>query len=472
MKEQPDDFQPVDPLKPYTGRFQVHDQIPEKGRDKQDILKELSTMAGEENQRWKNGQVSGTLYHAGDEHLAFLNKVFSKFSHMNTIQFDLCPSMFKMESEILSMTARMLHGDAAKRLNPEDGVCGTLTSGGTESIIMAMKVYRDWAKTEKGIQNPEIIMPHTAHPAFDKSGEYFGIRIIHVPVSGPDYRVEPGAMTERITENTAAIVGSAGNYPYGLIDPLEELSEIALQHGIGFHVDGCLGGFLLPWIERLGYPVPPFDFRLPGVTSMSADTHKYGFALKGTSVVLYRNNTLRRYQYFNIPDWPGGLYASPTSAGSRSGGLTAATWAAMVYLGEAGYLEAARAIMDVADEMKAGVEKIPELSLIGDPTFVISFSSDSVDVYHVNDFMKTRGWRFNCLQLPPALHFCITMPQTSIPGVAEKWVQDLEEGVAYAKEKAGTQAETTAIYGLAGTPEGNQQVTEMVLGVFDYLYSI
>jgi glutamate/tyrosine decarboxylase-like PLP-dependent enzyme len=279
-------------------------------------------------------------------------------------------------------------------------------------------------------------------------------------------------VAERINENTVAIVGSAGNYPYGLIDPLDALSELALEHDIGFHVDGCLGGFLLPWVERLGYSVPPFDFRLPGVTSMSADTHKYGFALKGTSVVLYRHNRLRRYQYFNLPDWPGGLYASPTSAGSRSGGLTAATWASMVYLGQAGYLEAAGAIMDVADEMKAGIEKIPELSLIGDPTFVISFRSDVVDVYHVNDFMKSRGWRFNCLQLPPALHFCITMPQTSVPNVARKWVQDLQEGVAYAKEKEGTPAETSAIYGLAGTREGNQQVTEMVLGVFDHLYAI
>jgi sphinganine-1-phosphate aldolase len=472
MPDQPSETKQVDPFKPYTGRFQVHEQIPEKGRDKEELLKELSTMAVEENQRWQNGRVSGTFYHAGDEHLAFLNQVFSRFSHMNTIQFDLCPSMFKMESEIISMTAKMLHGDAVRGVNPQDGVCGTLTSGGTESIMMAMKVYRDWAKAEKGIQKPEVIMPHTAHPAFDKSGEYFGIRIVHVPVSGPDFRVDPGAVTERINENTAAIVGSAGNYPYGLIDPLEALSEIALQHDIGFHVDGCLGGFLLPWIEKLGYPVPPFDFRLPGVTSMSADTHKYGFALKGTSVILYRHNRLRRYQYFNIPDWPGGMYASPTSAGSRSGGLTAATWASMVYLGEAGYLEAARAIMDVADEMKAGVEKIPELSLIGEPTFVISFRSEFVDVYHVNDFMKTRGWRFNCLQLPPALHFCITMPQTSVRGVAEKWVQDLQEGVAYAKEKAGTPAETAAIYGLAGTREGNQQVTELVLGVFDYLYSI
>ncbi|MBW2513709.1 MAG: aspartate aminotransferase family protein [Deltaproteobacteria bacterium] len=463
---------PVDPFKPYTGRFQVHDRIPEKGRDKADILKELSSMAVEENQRWQDGRVSGTFYHAGEDHLAFLNQVFSRFSHMNTIQFDLCPSMFKMESEIISMTAKMLHGDAVRAVNPQDTVCGTLTSGGTESILMAMKVYRDRAKTEKGIQNPEIVMPHTAHPAFDKAGEYFGIRMVHVPVSEPDFRVDPGLAAERINENTVAIVGSAGNYPYGLIDPLDALSELALEHDIGFHVDGCLGGFLLPWLERLGYPVPPFDFRLPGVTSMSADTHKYGFALKGTSVVLYRNNRLRRYQYFNLPDWPGGLYASPTSAGSRSGGLTAATWASMVYLGEAGYLEAAGAIMDVADEMKAGIEKIPELSLIGDPTFVISFRSDVADVYHVNDFMKTRGWRFNCLQLPPALHFCITMPQASVPNVARKWVEDLQEGVAYAKEKQGTPAETSAIYGLAGTKEGNQQVTEMVMGVFDHLYSI
>jgi len=472
MADQSNDNQPVDPFKPYTGRFQIHDVIPEKGRDKEELLSELSSMATEENLRWQNGLVSGTFYHGGEAHRTFLNKVFENFSHMNTLQFDLCPSMFKMESEILSMTANMLHGGDVQKHNPEDKVCGTLTSGGTESIMMAMKVYRDWARAEKGIQNPEIIMPHTGHPAFDKSAEYFGIDMIHVPVAEPDFRVDPEAVAERITENTIALVGSAGNYPYGLIDPLEDLSEIALQHQIGFHVDGCLGGFLLPWIEKLGYPIPLFDFRLPGVTSMSADTHKYGYALKGTSVVLYRNNQLRRYQYFDIPDWPGGMYASPTSAGSRSGGLTAATWASMVYLGETGYLESTRAIMDVADAMKAGVAAIPELRLIGEPTFVISFQSDAVDVYHVNDFMKTRGWRFNVLQLPPGLHFCVTMPQTFVQGIAEKWARDLQEGVAYAKTKVGTAAETAAIYGLAGTSEGNQQVTELVLGVFDYLYSI
>ena len=463
---------PADPFKPYKGRFDNYAKIPISGRSKESIIEELSMMAEEENAKWKTGQVSGTFYHGGDAHRAFLNDVFSLFSHENTIQFDLCPSMFKMESDIISMTANMLNAEAAAALNPEDRVVGTVTSGGTESIIMAMKVYRDWGRQAKGIDAPEIIMPHSAHPAFDKAGEYFGIDMVHVPVEGPDYRVDPAAVEERINENTVAIVGSAGNYPYGLIDPLESLSDIALKHDIGMHVDGCLGGFILPWIEKLGYDIPPFDFRLPGVTSISADTHKYGFALKGTSVVLYRRNHFRRHQYFDVPDWAGGMYTSPTAAGSRSGGLTAATWASMVYLGEEGYMNAARAIMDVSDKMRDGIAAIPELKLIGAPTFVISFESDDVDVYHVNDFMKTRGWRFNVLQLPPGLHFCITMPQTFVYDIPERFVEDLREGVAYAKSKAGTMAETAAIYGVAGTIDGNQAVTEMVYGLLDHLYSV
>ena len=429
-------------------------------------------MSSEENARWETGQVSGTFYHAGQAHRQFLNKVFALFSHTNTLQFDLCPSMFKMESDIIAMAADMLHADAVKDLNPQDTVCGTVTSGGSESIMMAMKVYRERALSEKNITKPEIIMPNTAHPAFDKSGDYFGIKMVHIPVSEPDFRVDPQAVAAAINENTAAIVGSAGNYPYGVIDPLEELSEIALKHDVGFHVDGCLGGFILPWIEKLGYDIPLFDFRLPGLTSMSADTHKYGYGLKGTSVVLFRNNRLRRYQYFNTPDWPGGMYASPTGAGSRSGGLTAATWASLLYLGQEGYLEAARAIMTVSDDLIKGIKTIPELILIGDPTFVISFRSEEVDIYHVNDFMKTRGWRYNCLQLPPAMHFCVTMPQTFVPGVAERMIADLREGVDYARSQAGTQAETTAMYGVAGTLEGNQQVTEMMFGLFDHLYSV
>ena len=472
MSDQEKEKQDVDPYKPYKGRLESYDHLPEKGRNPDEVLADLSFMAEKENAKWKNGKVSGTLYHAGEEHRAYLNKAFSLFSHVNTLQFDLCPSMSKMESEIIAMTAKMLHGDAVKKNNPADEVCGTMTSGGSESILMAMKTYRDRALAEKKITAPEIIMPHTAHPAFDKAGKYFGIRMIHIPVSRPDFRVDPAAVEARINNNTIALVGSAGNYPYGLIDPLEKLSELALKHENGLHVDGCLGGFILPWIEKLGYDIPVFDFRLPGVTSMSADTHKYGYGLKGTSVVLYRNNALRRYQYFNIPDWPGGIYASPTAAGSRSGGLTAATWASMMYLGEDGYLKAAKAIMTVADEIKKGVEEIPELTVVGDSTFVISFISDVVDVFHVNDFMQTRGWRFNCLQLPPGMHFCVTMPQTFVPDVAAYLVKDLKAGVEYARANAGKVAETTALYGLGGSLDGNQQITELVFGYLDYLYSV
>lgn len=472
MNENKHDDPPSDPLKPYKGRFQTHARFPKEGVSQEAIIDEIAVMAREEDAAWKTGKVSGTFYHAGDDHRAFLNKAFSFFSHVNTIQFDVCPSMARFESEIIAMTAGMLNGDAVKENNPEDGVCGTVTSGGSESIAMALKVYRDKARAEKGITAPEVVLPKTAHPAFNKAAQYFGIKVVTVPVELPDFRVDPEAVAARINENTVALVGSAGNYPYGLIDPLAALSELALAHDIGFHVDGCLGGFILPWIEKLGYDLPPFDFRLKGVTSMSADTHKFGFALKGTSVVLYRSNDYRRYQYFTFPDWPGGIYASPTSAGSRSGGLSAATWASMVSLGEAGYRQAARAIMDVADQMKAGVEGIEELIVIGEPTFLISFRSEAVDVFHVNDFMKTRGWRFNCLQLPPALHFCVTMPQTRVANLAETFAGDLRDGVAYARKNAGTPARSSALYGLAGTVEGNQQVTELLCGVFDHMYAI
>ncbi len=462
----------ADPFRPYKGRFQSYPRLTEKGRDKEDIFRELTTMSEEENAQWKTGQVSGTFYHAGDEHRAFLNRIFTLFSHVNVLQVDLCASMPKFESEIVAMTAGMLNADAARARNPEDEVCGTVTFGGSESIMMAMKVYRDRARAERNITEPEIIMPQTAHPAFDKAGEYFGIRMVHVPVGEPDFRVDPAAVEERITDRTVAVVGSAGNYPYGLIDPLEALSDIALKHDLGFHVDGCLGGFILPWIERLGRNVPLFDFRLPGLTSMSADTHKYGFGLKGTSVVLYRNKALRRYQYFNVPDWPGGIYASPSMTGSRSGGLTASTWAAMVYLGEEGYMKGAAALMKIADRIKEGVQAIPELRVIGDPTFVISFRSDVLDIFHVNDYMSEKGWRFNCLQLPPAMHFCVTMPQTEVPGIADRLLEDLRAGVEYAKGQAGTPAKSSALYGLAGSAAGNDAVAELLYGVFDHLFDV
>ena len=211
------------------------------------------------------------------------------------------------------MTADMLGGAG-------QDVCGTLSSGGTESIMLAMKTYRDWALAKKGITKPEMIVPVTAHAAFDKASQYFNIKMIHIPVD-ENFRADVNAAKKAITKNTIVIVGSAPSFPHGAIDPIEELSELARQHGIGFHTDACLGGFVLPWAEKLGYPVPPFDFRLPGVTSMSADTHKYGYAAKGTSVVLYRGQELRHFQYYTSTEWPGGLVFLADLCGQPSRGF-------------------------------------------------------------------------------------------------------------------------------------------------------
>ena len=461
-----------DPFKPYKGRFASYDRLPEKGRDRDDIFRELSTMSEEENAKWQNGKVSGTFYHAGAEHRAFLNRIFSLFSHVNVLQVDLCPSMSKFESEIVAMTAAMMNGDAPRALNPEDEVCGTVTFGGSESIMMPMKVYRDRARIEKKITEPEIILPITAHPAFHKAGEYFGIKMVLAPVSDDDYLVIPEEVKKLINRNTVAIVASAGNYPYGLVDPMERLSEIALEHGIGFHIDGCLGGFILPWIEKLGYKVPVFDFRLPGLTSMSADTHKFGYGLKGNSVVLYRNPKLRRYQFFQMAHWPGGIYASPSMTGSRSGGLSASTWAAMVSLGQEGYLDAARAIMSISDQIKQGLAAVPEIQVVGDATFIISMRSDRVDIFHVNDHLSSKGWRLNGLQNPAGIHFCVTVPQTLVPGIAELLIEDIAAGVNYAKSAAGTMPKSSALYGMSGSLEGRAQLVNVLYGAFEHLFRV
>jgi len=430
---------------PYRGQFESYVRLPQKGRSHEEILLELRSIGKQEDARWETGKVSGTYYHAGKDHFAFLNQVYGLFSHVNLLQRDTCPSGTKFEAEIVAMTAHLLNGPAVKQVNAADEVAGAVTSGGSESIMLPMLVYREKAKAERGITAPEMVVPSTAHPAFSKGAHYFGIKLIRVPV-GLDYFADVEAMGAALTPNTIAIAGSSANYPHGLMDPLDRLSELALRAGIGMHVDGCYSGFLLPWLERLGYDIPPFDFRLPGVTSISCDTHKWGYGPKGASVVLYRNYALRHYQYFVMTDWAGGYYGSPTLAGSRSAGIAAATWAAMVALGEEGYLEIARQIMKAAETIRAGVASIPEIQIIGRPTFCLAFTSNIVDIYHVNDFLAAKGWRMNVLQGPPGFHFCVTRPQTQ-PGVAEAFVDDLRAAVAYARTPLPHPSKTSAMYG-------------------------
>jgi sphinganine-1-phosphate aldolase len=460
---------PFGDLHPYRNWTETYTSIPEKGRPEQEIIEELSKIAALEDQKWVSGQVSGTMYHGGKEHYDFLNRVFGLFSYVNLIQRDLCPSGTKFEAEITAMVAHMLHGDAAKAANPDDTVCGTVTSGGSESIYNAIFVYRERARALKGISEPEMLAPASIHPAFNKAAHYLGVKLIQIPLT-QEYQVDIELMRQHISRNTIALAGSAGSYPHGVIDPIDQLSDLALSHDLGLHVDGCLGGFILPWIEKLGYPVTPFDFRNPGVTSMSCDTHKFGYSLKGTSVVVYRNPGLRRYQYFAQMDWPGGLYASPTVQGSRSGGLTAATWAAMLAMGEEGYLAAARAIMNTADSIRAGVNAIPEIKIMGKSTFLISMTSEVVDIYLVNDYLSLKGWRMNGCQNPPGFHFCVTLSNT-LPGVAEQFIWDLRAAVEFAKNPPYPQAKSGALYGLAGSLEGREFLREGIFSLLDETYT-
>ncbi len=451
--------------KPYSGKVPSMAKLPDSGLDKEDILSIMGGLVEKEEERWKSGKVSGAVYHGDPGHVDFLNKVYSLYSQVNPLHSDIWPSAAKFEAEIVSMCAKMLGAE-----NTNDEICGVVSSGGTESILLAMKTYRDFAKKEKGITRPEMVVPVTAHAAFDKAADYFGIKIIHVPV-GRDFRADVSAMKRAVTKNTIVMVGSAPSFPHGVIDPIEELSGFARRKNIGFHTDACLGGFVLPFAMKLGYEIPLFDFSLPGVTSISVDTHKYGYAAKGTSVVLYRTKKLRRYQYFTTTDWPGGLYFSPTFAGSRPGGLSAACWAAMVSIGEKGYMDAVKRILEAADRIKKGIERIGDLKILGQPLWVIAFGSDKINIYQVMERMAEKGWSLNGLHKPPCVHICVTLRHTA-PGVADEFISDLSEAVDYVKKHPGEKGEMAPVYGMAATLPVRELVGDMLVRYLDMLYEV
>ncbi len=468
-------------LHPYRGEIAGFSTLPSSGVPRAEILGEMDSLASREAPTWAEGFVSGAVYHGDPDHVEFMNRVYSLNSQTNPLHTDLWPSITKYEAEIVSMTAHMLGGERASRidvvrrdaLRGPARVCGVVTSGGTESIMLAMKTYRDWARTERRITRPEVVAPVSAHPAFDKAAEAFGLRLIRTPV-GSDWRADVDAVRVAMGRNTVAVVGSAPGFPHGVIDPIRELSWLALSAGVGFHTDACLGGFVLPWAARLGYPVPDFDFSLPGVTSMSADTHKFGYAAKGTSVVLYRTPDLRRYQYFVATDWPGGLYASPTMAGSRPGGVIAACWAAMVATGEAGYLEATRAILETGAAIREGIEGVPGLRVLGDPLWVVAFAAEDPsrqDIYRVLDGMAHRGWSLIGLQKPPAVHLVVTLRHAQ-PGVVPRFLSDLRSSVAEAGAGPADKGGMAPMYGMANTVPFRGVVGDLLRRYMDLLYEV
>ena len=459
---------------PYAQRFGVTRAIPAKGRSRAEIVAEIGQMAGEEDAFWQTGKCSGTMYRGDLDHYEFLAQCFAPFAHVNALQRDMCPSATRFEGEIIAMALDLMHAPAVAEHHPDESPCGSVTGGGTDSIITALLAYREQGRVERGIEHPEVILPVTAHPAFDKGSHLFGIEVVRAPVDPQSTRVDLDFVADHIGPNTIALVGSAGNYPYGTIDDIGALSELADQRGVGLHVDGCLGGFILPWGEQLGYDIPVFDFRLPGVTTISADTHKYGYGFKGTSTLLYRSKSLRQHQYFAMTDWPGGKYFSPGLAGSRSGGLLAATWASLVSLGREGFLEIAKQIFETSFAMQDVVKGHAELRMMGEPTFCFSFTSDEFDIYHLSDFMRTCGWRFNGQQYPNAVHMCVTGPQTQ-PGVVEMFAKDMAEAVAYAKNPPADAPSSGATYGgVPGgpTPEAHDFIREIMVGMLDKMQGV
>ena len=451
-------------IKPYDHSYEVFSKLPNQGYAKKEILKQIQDITSLEESRWKDGYVSGAIYHGDQEHIDFLNKVYAIQSQSNPLHVDLFPSAAKFESEIVAMTASML--SAEKNSN----CCGTVTSGGTESILLAMKTYRDWAYKEKNIRNPEIIVPDTAHAAFDKAGEYFNIRVRRIPVNA-EYKADVIKIKKAICSRTIAVIASAITFPHGVIDPIEEIGILAKKFNLGFHVDACLGGFILPWAEKLGYDIPKFDFRLPAVTSISIDTHKYGYAAKGTSVILYHSEKLRRYQYFTATEWPGGLYLSPTFAGSRPGALSAACWAAMVSMGEEGYIKIAKNILQAGEHIKKGIEKIDDLYILGDPLWVIAFSSKTLNIYRILDFMSKRNWNLNGLHKPESIHICITMRHTK-DSVVDNFLSDLNEAVKYVKNNPDIEEGMAPVYGMAATLPLRSVVSDLLKSYLDIYYKV
>ena len=432
------------------------------GKSREEVLGAMKVMR-ERDAKWKDGRVFSLVYYAGDDVLELLHDAFFQFFSENALNPTAFPSLRRFETEVVSMVGELLGHPT---------VAGTLTSGGTESILMAVKTARDWAKKHRPqAKHPKMLLPMTIHPAFDKAAHYFGVEAIHVPVDA-NTRADVDATRAALKEHgddVILIVGSAPAYPHGMIDPIPELAQLAQDAGILCHVDSCVGGLLLPFVEKLGYPVPPFDFRVPGVTSMSADLHKYGYAAKGASTVLYRTRELRQFQFVVYPDWPGGLYGSPSMPGTRPGGPIAAAWAVMNYLGEAGYLRLAKTTMETAHALEAGVRATPGLYVFGKPDIsVFAIGSDTVDIYAVGDKMDARGWFLDRQQRPPSLHMTVTPAHA--PHVAAI-LADLRTSVdeVAATGAGATGAGAAAMYGMLGGMPDRGTVGSFILEFLDSL---
>ncbi|WVQ62492.1 uncharacterized protein L199_000632 [Kwoniella botswanensis] len=441
-------------------------KLPEQGRSKDWLEGEWTNLKKLERGDVDAGRVSGAVYHGGEELNQVINEAMAKFVVSNPLHPDVFPGVRKMESEVVSMVLNLFNGPSG---------AGTTTSGGTESILMAVKTYRDWARDTKGITRPEMIIPSSAHAAFWKASQYFKIKLHVVPVNEETRRADVNAMKRAINPNTIMLVGSAPNYPDGAIDPIPSLAAIARKYNIGLHVDCCLGSFILPFMEKAGFgsDIEPFDFRVKGVTSISCDTHKYAFCPKGSSVIMYHSPKLRKYQYYIMTDWEGGVYASPSMAGSRPGSILAGAWAVLNYMGEDGYTQSCREIITASRSLIQGLKErfADDLYILGDPkACVVAFSSKTVNIYAVGDEMSKRGWHLSALGgKQGGLHMAFTRLSAR---KVDKLLDDLDEVVKHVKSSPNEQkGDLVALYGVGQTSVGPHVVGQIAETFMDTLYA-
>jgi glutamate/tyrosine decarboxylase-like PLP-dependent enzyme len=358
--------------------------IPTHGKSK-DIVKAQLDAFSKRDLPWREGKTLAYIYDAGAEVEDIAKWAYMRYLTENGLDPTVYPSMMLIENELSAM--------AAAHLGDVPGVVGNFTSGGTESCMLAVKAARDWARAVKKIKDPEIILPVTAHAAFHKGAHYLGLKKVLIPVDPKTYKAVPELIEKAVTPNTAMIVASAVSYAHGVLDPVPEIAAIAQKNNVLCHVDGCIGGFLLPYFKRLGAPLGEFDFRVSGVTSMSMDWHKYAYCPKGASIILHRNKDLRRHMMFAAAEWTGYTIVNPTMQSSKSGGPMAAAWAVLNYLGDDGYMRFAKRIQDASKIIIEGIRNTKGLRLLGEPAMnQVAFTADEFSCFHLVDAMKERGW--------------------------------------------------------------------------------
>ncbi|MCX6533081.1 MAG: aminotransferase class V-fold PLP-dependent enzyme [Actinobacteria bacterium] len=369
----------------------------------QEVLRQVAEI-GAKDLNWKQGRAFSLAYYAGADVQEVADQALAMYASTNGLNADAFPSLKKFQSEVVQMVSAWVHGG--------DQAAGFMTSGGTESILLAVKGARERGRQEKGITTPNVVLPTSAHAAFEKACYYFGLESRRIAVDA-EWRADVTAMSAAIDSNTVLLVGSAPQYPQGVIDPISEIAALGLSMDINVHVDACMGGVTLPFLERLGMPITPWDFRVDGVTSISVDLHKYGYTAKGASVILHRNKKLRSYQTFVTDNWLGGFYGSSGVLGTKSGGPMAAAWAVMNYLGDDGYLRLTKAAYDACQQLADAIEQFPELQLRARPdSTLLSFGArethdDSLpmfDIYAVADLLAQRGWYVDKQSPPASLH--------------------------------------------------------------------